>query len=74
VIGQAVTNLSEHTRSLQPDIRWKQIAGLRDKVIHDDFGVDLEIVWAVVQRGLPRLNLTIDSLLDDASLFPSPEG
>ena len=74
VIGQAVKNLSEQTKSLRPDIRWKQIAGMRDKVIHDYFGVDLEIVWAVVQRELPRLKLAIDSLRNDASMFPSPEG
>ena len=55
VIGQAVKNLSEQTKSSQPDIPWKQIAGTRDKVIHDYFGVDLEIVWGVVQRELPRL-------------------
>ena len=40
VIGQAVKNLSEHTKSRQPDIPWKQIAGMRDKVIHDYFGVN----------------------------------
>jgi uncharacterized protein with HEPN domain len=38
VIGQAVKNLSEHTKSRQPEIPWRQIAGMRDKVIHDYFG------------------------------------
>ncbi len=50
VIGQAVKNPSERTKSRQPEILWKQIAGMRDKVIHDYFGVNLEIVWAVVQK------------------------
>ena len=45
VIGQAVKNLSEHTKSRAPGIPWKQIAGMRDKVSHDYFGVNLEIVW-----------------------------
>jgi uncharacterized protein with HEPN domain len=36
---------------------------MRDKVIHDDFGVNLEIVWAVVQQELPKLRVAIDSLL-----------
>jgi uncharacterized protein with HEPN domain len=44
VIGQAVKNVSEDTKSRQPQIPWKQIAGMRDKVIHDYFGVNLEIV------------------------------
>ena len=54
VIGQAVKNLSDGTKSRQPDIPWKQIAAMRDKVIHDYFGVNLEIVWAVVQKELPK--------------------
>jgi len=63
VIGQAVKNLSEGTKSHQPDIPWKQIAGMRDKVIHDYFGVNLEIVWAVVQKELPKLAKATANLL-----------
>ena len=63
VIGQAVKNLSEPTKSRQPDVPWKQIAGMRDKVIHDYFGVNLEIVWAVVQKELPKLAATVAALL-----------
>jgi uncharacterized protein with HEPN domain len=44
VIGQAVKSLSDTTKSRQPHIPWKQIAGPRDKVIHDYFGVNLDIV------------------------------
>ena len=58
VIGQAVKNLSEDTKSRQPEIPWKQIAGMRDKVIHDYFGVNLEIVWAVVHQELPKLRVS----------------
>ena len=66
VIGQAVKNLSERTKSRQPDIPWKQIAGMRDKVIHDYFGVNLEIVWAVVQKELPKLAVAVAALLNDS--------
>jgi len=65
VIGQAVKNLSEPTKSRQPDIPWKQIAGMRDKVIHDYFGVNLEIVWAVVQKELPKLTVATAAPLKD---------
>src|ERR1700680_104176 len=63
VIGQAVKSLSEHTKLRRPEIPWKQIAGMRDKVIHDYFGVNLEIVWTVVQKELPKLKVAVASLL-----------
>ena len=64
VIGQAVKNLSEDVKSRQPHIPWKQIAGMRDKVIHDYFGVNLEIVWAVVEKELPTLAEAIRASLE----------
>ncbi len=63
VIGEAVKKLSDDTKSKQPDIPWKQIAGIRDKVIHDYFGIKLEIVWGVVDSDLPRLRRAVDDLL-----------
>jgi uncharacterized protein with HEPN domain len=66
VIGQAVKSLSENSKSRQPHIPWKQIAGLRDKVIHDYFGVNLDIVWAVVEKDLPELRRAVDDLLSEA--------
>jgi uncharacterized protein with HEPN domain len=65
IIGQAVKNLSDATKAQQADIPWKRIAGLRDKVIHDYFGVDLEIVWGVVDIELPKLRSAIEALLVD---------
>jgi uncharacterized protein with HEPN domain len=66
VIGQAVKNLSDAAKSRQPHIPWKQIAGMRDKVIHDYFGVNLEIVWAVVEKELPKLAQAVQALLENA--------
>ena len=64
VIG--VKSLSENSKSRQPHIPWTQIAGLRDKVIHDYFGVNLDIIWAVVEKDLPALRRAVDDLLSDA--------
>jgi len=63
VIGQAVKNLSEESKSRRPQIPWKPIAGMRDKVIHDYFGVNLDIVWAVVEKDLPQLERAVRDLL-----------
>lgn len=63
ILGQAVKGLSEETRALEPEIPWRQIAGMRDKLIHEYFGVDLGLVWDVVERELPRLRSTIDGLI-----------
>jgi uncharacterized protein with HEPN domain len=55
IIGQAVKGLTGDTRALEPEVPWRQIAGMRDKLIHEYFGVDLALVWDVVERELPRL-------------------
>ena len=67
VIGQAVKNLSEDTKSIRPEIPWKQIAGMRDKVIHDYFGVNLEIVWAAVEKELPKREHAVRAILQQSS-------
>ncbi len=45
IIGEAVKNVSSHLRKSYSDIPWKDIAGLRDKLIHEYFGVDVQLVW-----------------------------
>ena len=55
IIGQAVKGVSNKTRALEPAVPWRQIAGMRDKLIHEYFGVDLVLVWDVVEQELPVL-------------------
>lgn len=54
IIGQAVKGVSDPTRALEPNVPWRQVAGMRDKLIHEYFGVDLVLVWDVVERNLPK--------------------
>ena len=61
IIGEAVKQLPEGFTQLHPNIPWKQIAGMRDKLIHFYFGVDPLLVWQTVQNRLPELKATIES-------------
>ena len=65
VMGEAVKGLSDSLRSANPDVPWKQIAGMRDVLIHHYFGVKLETVWQVVVQHLPPLRDRIRQLLSE---------
>lgn len=63
VIGEAVKNLSEQTKQRRPETPWRRIAGMRDRLSHDYFGVDLALVWVAVERELPNLKTAVEQLL-----------
>jgi uncharacterized protein with HEPN domain len=65
VIGEATKNLPLSFRDAHPDIPWKQMAGMRDKLIHAYFGVDKQMVWQAIEKHIPNIfslikNLPID--------------
>lgn len=63
IIGEAVKRLSESFRGSHPSIPWSDIARMRDKLIHDYFGVDIEKVWLTATEDIPHLKAEIDNLL-----------
>lgn len=65
IIGEAVKKVSMNTRNQHEDIPWREMAGLRDVLIHEYFGVDLRTVWGVVEKELPRLKPQIEDIIKE---------
>lgn len=65
MIGEAAKNIPERTKRKYADVPWKRMAGMRDKLIHEYHGIDLEIVWTVVKKELPPLKPFIEKVAED---------
>ena len=63
IIGEAVKNIPSGFRAKHPEIPWKQMAGMRDILVHEYFDVDLPLTWAVVKRELPPIKEKLQKLL-----------
>jgi uncharacterized protein with HEPN domain len=63
IIGEAVKNISDDFKDKHPQIPWKDWAGVRDKLIHHYFGVNLEVVWYIIKEDLPSLKEEIRRVL-----------
>jgi len=71
IVGEAVKALAPETRMQAPTVPWRRIAGMRDQLIHHYFGVDLEVVWRVVEVEIDPLLAVIQRLIVDFSNNPS---
>ncbi len=65
IIGEAVKRISEEVKISYPQIPWKDIAGMRDKLIHEYFGVDLKRVWKTAKEEIPELKPLFKRILKD---------
>ena len=65
IIGEAAKHLSEEIKIKNPEIPWKAITGMRDKLVHDYFGVDTLFVWNTVRQDIPFLKDQVGQLLEN---------
>ena len=65
IIGEATKNIPEQIRKKYPDVPWKKMAGMRDRLVHEYFGVDLEILWGTAKEDVPQLKVPVSNVLED---------
>jgi uncharacterized protein with HEPN domain len=72
VIGEAAKNINDEFREQNPGVPWKEMSGLRDKLIHHYFGVNFEIVWTIIRDELPGTQKNIQIILEEISRKTEP--
>jgi len=65
IIGEAVKKIPDRVKNRYPEIPWREMAGMRDKLIYEYFGVNLRAVWDTVKKDIPNLKPSFDKILED---------
>lgn len=68
IIGEAANHFADEFFKEYKDVEWAEIVGLRNMLIHEYFGIDIRIVWQVIQNDLPRLKRNIQKILNEIAL------
>ena len=65
IIGEAANRIDTEFRESNPEIEWKRIRGFRNRIVHDYFGIDYEIVWSIVETYLDEMIDWLDTIIDN---------
>ena len=63
IVGEAIRHLPDEFKKSYPDVPWQDIMDTRNKLIHDYFGLDLDLVWGIVEQDIPSLKKHIEEIL-----------
>ena len=66
IIGEAANRIDPDFRIINPEIEWNRIRGFRNRIVHDYFGIDYEIVWAIIENDLKSLIEQIEELIHNS--------
>ena len=67
IIGEAANRISPEIRNDYPEIAWRRIRGFRNRIVHEYFGIDHEIVWSIITSDIEELIFQLQSILDKKS-------
>jgi len=62
IIGEAANRLPDEFKEKHPEVEWHKVIGLRNRIIHDYFGIDLKIIWQIIHADLPALRQTLSKI------------
>ena len=65
IIGEATKYIPESVKGTYPEVPWKRMAGMRDRLIHAYFGIDYQLVWDTIQREIPELKPRLEKILTE---------